>query len=85
MILLCLFWQENKGWSHLNEPFDRKDGDDHGHGQACGIGVQQTEPLDSMNIYNINAFYRTQVSLGSGLWVPVSLTTYIQELWLRLC
>ena len=27
-----------------------------------------------------NYFYRTQVSLGSGLWVPVSLTTYIQDL-----
>ena len=25
-------------------------------------------------------FYRTQVSLGSGLWVPASLTTYIQDL-----
>ena len=54
MILLCLFWQKNERWSHLNEPFDRKDGDDHG--QACGIGVQQTEPLDCMNIYNIKAF-----------------------------
>ena len=30
-------------------------------------------------------FYRTQVSLGSGLWVPVSLTPCLQELWLRLC
>ena len=30
-------------------------------------------------------FYRTQVSLGSGLWVPVSLSNYIQHLWLRLC
>ena len=29
-------------------------------------------------------FYRTQVSLGSGLWVPVSLTSCLQELWLRL-
>ena len=54
MILLCLFWQKNEWWSHLNEPFDRKDGDDHG--QACGIGVQQTEPLDCKNIYNIKAF-----------------------------
>ena len=26
------------------------------------------------------SFYRTQVSLGSGLWVPVYLPTYIQEL-----
>ena len=25
-------------------------------------------------------FYRTQVSLGSGLWVPVSLCLYVQEL-----
>ena len=24
-------------------------------------------------------FYRTQVSLGSGLWVSVSLTTYIHD------
>ena len=29
-------------------------------------------------------FYRTQVSLGSGLWVPVSLTPSLRELWLRL-
>ena len=26
-------------------------------------------------------FYRTQVSLGSGLWIPVSLTSYIQHLF----
>ena len=25
------------------------------------------------------SFYRTQVSLGSGLWVPVSLTPYLQD------
>ena len=30
-------------------------------------------------------FYRTQVSLGSGLWNPVSVCTSVQELWLRLC
>ena len=29
-------------------------------------------------------FFRTQVSLGSGLWVPVSPSTYIRELWLKL-
>ena len=29
--------------------------------------------------------YRSQVSLGSGLWVPVSLTPYLQDFWLRLC
>ena len=26
------------------------------------------------------SFYRTQVSLGSGLWVPVSLSNYIRQL-----
>ena len=28
-------------------------------------------------------FYRTQVSLGSGLWVPVSLTPYLQDFFLN--
>ena len=26
-------------------------------------------------------FYRTQVSLGSGLWVPASVPTYVQDLF----
>ena len=30
-------------------------------------------------------FYRTQVSLGSGLWVSASLCPYVQDFWLKLC
>ena len=29
--------------------------------------------------------FRTQVSLGSGLWVSVSVPSSVQELWLKLC
>ena len=32
------------------------------------------------DVHTNGYFYRTQVSLGSSLWVPVSLTTSIQEL-----
>ena len=30
-------------------------------------------------------FYRTQVSLGSGLWFSVSLSLSVWDLWLKLC
>ena len=53
----------------------------------CGILVGWSVGSDSESLQRVQfkSFYRTQVSLGSVLWVPVSLTTYIQELWLRLC
>ena len=36
--------------------------------------------LKSLFFCSILNFYRTQVSLGSSLWVPVSVCTYVREL-----
>ena len=45
-----------------------------------GKAIWRSEPSS----YGRN-FYQTQVSLGSGLWVPVSVSNFLRHLWLRLC
>ena len=35
--------------------------------------------LSILLLVHITRFYRTQVSLGSGLWVPVSVCTYVRQ------
>ena len=50
------------------------------------LGIEIMEIMEIMDKYIDDndvhhSFYRTQVALGSGLWVPVSLTPSIQHLF----
>ena len=44
------------------------------------VSLTNQQPPRFLLILIIAHFYRTQVSLGSGLWVPVSVCTSLQEL-----
>ena len=50
---------------------------------AQSRSTQQVFSDVALEIYSMLCFYRTQVSLGSGLWVPASLTPY--KNFVKLC